>query len=853
MKLFQRGEQRMDASPSSEEPENDVPNIPEVLPVLPLRNVVVFPQSFVPLTVGQPRSIQLVDEAAVGTRVIGLVTMKDPGIEVPGPEDVHAVGTAAFIHRMIKGPDGNVGIFVQGLARIDIAEWVTESPYLQARVRVVPEVAELTLELQALMRNAADLFRRMVELVPHMPEEMMQAALGIDDPVQLAYFIASNVRMDIEDAQALLELPDVVTKFRSLTRMLNKELEVLELGRKIQSEAQEEMDKTQREYFLRQQLKAIQQELGEGDEQAMEVTELREKIEESGMPEEARREAMRELSRLEKLPPQAAEYGVIRTYLEWMTEMPWAVATEDNLDIGHARVVLDEDHYDLVDIKDRILEYLAVQKLRQERLQAENGEDEAGVNVSGAILSFIGPPGVGKTSLGQSIARALGRKFIRMSTGGVRDEAEIRGHRRTYIGAMPGRIVQGIRRAGTKNPVFMLDEIDKVGADWRGDPSSALLEVLDPAQNKDFRDHYLDVPFDLSQVLFITTGNVLSTISPPLRDRMEIIQLSGYTENDKLHIAKGYLAPRQVRRNGLREEEIEFSDEALRCIIRDYTREAGVRNLEREIGKVCRKVATQVAEGTVEHVVVQEEDVPELLGPQRFFFECADRTEVPGVATGLAATATGGDVLFIEATVMPGGKGFQLTGQLGDVMRESAQAALSYVRSKAEDLDIPPRFFDKADIHLHVPAGAIPKDGPSAGVTLATSLASLLTGRPIRADLGMTGEITLRGKVLPVGGIKQKVLAAHRAGLRTVIMPARNEKDLDEIPDEVRQEMEFVFVDTVSEVFDTALRQEVVDFPFLPERNGHERRGDSADREPALREPLEPAYAAGEESVSSEQ
>ncbi|MFQ5594315.1 MAG: endopeptidase La [Anaerolineae bacterium] len=853
MKLFQRGELRTDVSPGPEEPENDMPIIPEVLPVLPLRNIVVFPQTFVPLTVGQPRSVQLVDEAAVDTRIIGLLTMKNPDLETPGPGDVHSTGTAAYIHRMIKGPDGNTGLFVQGLARIDITEWVTETPYLKARARVVSEGAELTLELQALMRNAADLFRRMVELVPHMPEELMQAALNIDDPAQLAYFIASNTRMDLEDAQAFLEIPDVAAKFRSLTKMLNQELEVLELGRKIQSEAQDEMEKTQREYFLRQQLKAIQQELGEGDEQAMEATELREKIEQSGMSDEARKEALRELSRLEKLPPQAAEYGVIRTYLEWMTEMPWAVATEDNLDIRHAREVLDEDHYDLADIKDRILEYLAVQKLRQERLQAEGGEDEDGGEVSGAILSFIGPPGVGKTSLGQSIARALGRKFIRMSTGGVRDEAEVRGHRRTYIGAMPGRIVQGIRRAGTKNPVFMLDEIDKVGADWRGDPSSALLEVLDPAQNKDFRDHYLDVPFDLSQVLFITTGNVLSTISPPLRDRMEIIQLSGYTENDKLHIAKGYLVPRQVKQNGLRESEIQFTDEALRRIVRDYTREAGVRNLEREIGKVCRKVATQVAEGAVERVVVRDEDVPAHLGPQRFFFECADRTEVPGVATGLAATATGGDVLFIEATVMPGGKGFQLTGQLGDVMRESAQAALSYVRTKAEDLDIPPRFFDQTDIHLHVPAGAIPKDGPSAGVTMATSLASLLTGRPIRADAGMTGEITLRGQVLPVGGIKEKVLAAHRAGLRTVIMPTRNEKDLDDIPDEVREEMQFVFVDSVSEVFDTALRQEVVDFPFLPERNGHERRGGSADREPASREPLEPAYAAGEESVTGEQ
>ncbi|MFQ5857564.1 MAG: endopeptidase La [Anaerolineae bacterium] len=814
-----------------------MPEISEVLPILPLRNVVAFPHTFVPLRVGQPRSIQLIDEVAVGTRVIGLVAMKDPSVETPGPEDVYTTGTAAYIHRMIKGPDGNIGLYVQGLTRIEISEWVAEEPYLQARTRVVPETPEMTVELQALMRNVADLFRRIVELVPHMPEELMQAALNIDDPVQLVYFIASNIRMDLEDAQAFLEISEVVDKFRSLTTLLNQELEVLELGRKIQSEAQQEMEKTQREYFLRQQLKAIQQELGEGDEQAMEVAELQEKIEQSGMPEEARKEALRELSRLEKLPPQAAEYGVIRTYLEWMTEMPWAVATEDNLDIRHARQVLDEDHYDLEDIKERILEYLAVQKLRQERLEAEGEEEVVDLEGGGAILSFIGPPGVGKTSLGQSIARALGRKFIRMSLGGVRDEAEIRGHRRTYIGAMPGRIVQGIRRVGTRNPVFMLDEIDKVGADWRGDPSSALLEVLDPAQNRDFRDHYLDVPFDLSQVLFITTGNVLSTISPPLRDRMEIIQLSGYTENDKLHIAKGYLVPRRVKQNGLRETEIEFTDEALRRIIRDYTREAGVRNLEREIGKVCRKVATQIAEGTAEHVVIEEHAVPGYLGPQRFFFECADRTEIPGVATGLAATATGGDVLFIEATKMPGGKGFQVTGQLGDVMRESAQAALSHVRSKAADLGIPPRFFDQTDIHLHVPAGAIPKDGPSAGVTMATALASLLTGRPIRADVGMTGEITLRGQVLPVGGIKEKVLAAHRAGLRTVILPKRNEQDLEGIPDEIREEMYFIFVDAIDDVFDAALRQEVVEPAFPPQRDGHEQHDASEHEEPAPRQP----------------
>ncbi|MBS1251578.1 MAG: Lon protease 2 [Anaerolineales bacterium] len=840
MSSAQQEEQRVSVSAVPQQVQQDAPDIPDVLPILPLRNVVVFPRTFVPLTVGQPRSIQLVDEAAVGNRIMGLVATKDPSIETPGPGDVYTTGTAAYIHRMIKGADGNIGLFVQGLSRIDLAEWVAEEPYLQAHVSVVDESPEMTIELQALMRNTGDLFRRMVELVPHMPEELMEAALNIEDPAQLVYFIASNIRMDLEDAQNFLEISEVVDKFRSLTAIMNRELEVLELGRKIQTEAQEEMEKTQREYFLRQQLKAIQQELGEGDEQAMEVTELREKIEESGMPEEAHREATRELSRLEKLPPQAAEYGVIRTYLEWMTEMPWAEATEDNLEIGHARQVLDEDHYDLDDIKDRILEYLAVQKLRQERMGTEGGADVIDFEVGGAILSFIGPPGVGKTSLGQSIARALGREFIRMSLGGVRDEAEIRGHRRTYIGAMPGRIVQGIRRAGTKNPVFMLDEIDKVAADWRGDPSSALLEVLDPAQNKDFRDHYLDVPFDLSQVLFIATGNVLSTISPPLRDRMEIIQLSGYTENDKVHIAEGYLAPRQVKQNGLREDEIEFTAGALRRVIRDYTREAGVRNLEREIGKVCRKVATKIAEGGVERTIVEEDDVPAYLGPQRFFFECADRTELPGVATGLAATATGGDVLFIEATKMPGGKGFQVTGQLGDVMKESAQAALSYVRSKSEGLGIPSKFFNDTDVHLHVPAGAIPKDGPSAGVTMATALASLLTGRPIRADIGMTGEITLRGKVLPVGGIKEKVMAAHRAGLRTVILPERNEKDLENIPEEIREEMQFVFIEGVGEVFDTALRDEVVELAFPPQQDGPGER-DQAEKESP---PREPAMAA---------
>jgi len=591
--------------------------------------------------------------------------------------------------------------------------------------------------------------------------------------------------------------------------VLGREVEVLELGKRIQTEAQGEMEKAQREYLLREQLKAIRRELGEDDEQA-EAHELRDKIEAAGMPEEAKQEALKELERLSKMPSAAAEYSVIRTYLGWLVDLPWRVATEDHLDIAEARRVLDEDHYGLQKLKARILEYLAVRKLRLERAgerEAEAAElhDHIRREREGVILCFVGPPGTGKTSLGQSIARALGRKFIRQSLGGVRDEAEIRGFRRTYVGAMPGRVVQAMRRVGSRNPVFMLDEIDKLGADFRGDPAAALLEVLDPEQNREFRDHYLDVPFDLSQVMFITTANVLDTIPAPLRDRMEILQLSGYTEDEKVRIAQGYLVPRQIRENSLRRDEILFTEEALRRIIRDYTREAGVRNLEREIGSICRKVATRLAEGETSAVQVTPELVAEYLGPARFFYEAAERTEVPGVAIGLSWTPTGGDILFIEATRMPGGKGFTLTGQLGDVMRESAQAALSYVRANAATLGIAEDFYDRTDIHLHVPEGAIPKDGPSAGVTMATALASLLTGRPVRADVGMTGEITLRGQVLPVGGIKEKVLAANRAGLATVILPRRNEKDLEEVPAEVREKMCFILVDQVSQVFDAAL------------------------------------------------
>jgi ATP-dependent Lon protease len=668
---------------------------------------------------------------------------------------------------------------------------------------------EESIEVEALMRNAVDLLRRLVSLVSQLPDELLTAALNLDDPRQLVYFIATSIRMEIPDAQAILEIDGVREKLLRLTSIMTKELEVLELGRKIQSEAQSEMEKMQRDYFLREQLKAIKKELGEEDEQTVEIEEYRRKIAQAGMPEEAEKEALRELSRMEKMPPQAAEYSVIKTYLDWLTDMPWQIGTEDQLDIAHARQVLDEDHYDLEDIKERILEYLAVRKLKLERREEREQEeiaDHIRQEREGVILCFVGPPGTGKTSLGRSIARSLGRKFIRMSLGGMRDEAEIRGHRRTYIGAMPGRIIQGLKRVGTRNPVFMLDEIDKVGTDWRGDPSSALLEVLDPEQNRDFRDHYLDVPFDLSQVMFITTANMLSPIPAPLRDRMEILELDGYTEDEKVHIAQQYLIPRQLRENSLRPNEITFDDGAIRSIIRDHTREAGVRNLERQVGAVCRKVATRVAEGEGVSIHIQAGDLVEYLGKPRFYFEAAERTEIPGVATGVVWTPTGGDITFIEATRMRGSKRLILTGKLGDVMKESAQAAVSYVRSKADELGIEEDIFGKSDLHIHVPAGAVPKDGPSAGVTIATALVSLLTERPVRADVAMTGEITLRGQVLPVGGIKQKILGAARAGLHTVILPARNEPDLEDVPDEIRSKMDFVFADRVDDVFAVALR-----------------------------------------------
>lgn len=792
----------IESEPEKEESVDTTPAIPDELPVLPLRGTVVYPLTVLPLNVGQARSLKLVDDAvAAPARIIGLFTIKNEKFEDAGPEDVYEIGTAAVIHRMLRAPDGTVRLIVQGLERIRVQEFTSVEPYLKARIELAPENAEKTVEVEALMRNTVELFRKLVSLSQTLPEELLMAALNVEDPRQLVYMIATSLRIELTDAQQLLELDDIQDKLVKLNALLTKEVDVLELGKKIQGQAQAEMEKNQREYILREQLKQIQKELGEGSEQEAELKDYDKKITEAHMPEEAEKEARRELERMKTMPPAAAEYHVIKTYLDWLVDLPWNVITEDDLDIARARRILDEDHYDLKEVKERILEYLAVRKLRAER----GGDTEEARTYRGSILCFVGPPGVGKTSLGQSIARALGRKFIRMSLGGMHDEAEIRGHRRTYIGAMPGRLIQSIKRAGTKNPVIMLDEVDKIGQDFRGDPSSALLEVLDPAQNKTFRDHYLDVDFDLSQVIFISTANTLETISPPLRDRMEILPLSGYTEDEKLQIAKGYLIPRQLKENGLKPDEVVFDDDAIRQISRDYTREAGVRNLEREAGRVARKVATYIAEGKNPPFFITKDSVREMLGRPRFYYEVAERTETPGVATGLAWTPVGGDIMFIEATRMPGSKGFTVTGQLGDVMRESAQAAYSYVRSKANELGYDPKMIEQSDIHLHVPEGATPKDGPSAGVTMATALASLLTNRRVRDNVAMTGEITLRGRVLPVGGIKEKVLAAHRAGVDTVIVPNRNERDLEELPDQVRNDVKFVLAETVMDVFKTAL------------------------------------------------
>jgi len=790
--------------------EDETDQIPLELPILPLRGLVVYPETAVPLTIGQPRSIRLVDDVVSNDKkYIGLIASKNPELDTPGPEELFSVGTVAVVHRMFRAPDGTIRLLVQGTTRFRLEEMIQEEPYLKARIQLVPEIEEENLQIEALGRTARDQFARIAEMIPSIPRELVESVMLLEDPSQTVYTIANFQRIELEDAQELLELNSVEAKLEKLTALLAREVEVLEIGQKIQNEARSEIEKVQREYFLREQLKAIQRELGEGDEQTAEVDEFRQKIEAANLPEEADKQARRELDRMARLPTAAAEYGVIRTYLDWIVTLPWNKTTTDNLEIPHAREVLDQDHFGLEDVKERILEFLAVRRLGEER--AEEFWDDEGDEIrrlrEGVILCFVGPPGVGKTSLGRSIARSMERKFIRISLGGVRDEAEIRGHRRTYIGALPGRILQALRRVESHNPVFMLDEIDKLSTSFQGDPASALLEVLDPEQNSEFRDHYLEVGYDLSQVMFITTANWIENIPGPLRDRMEVIMLSGYTEGEKVEIANGYLIPRQIRENSLRPTEIKFLPEALKEIIRYYTREAGVRNLEREIGAVCRKVVTRIAEGEIETIEISPEIVREYLGRPRILGneEIALRTKMPGVAIGLAWTPTGGDVLFVEATQMPGSKGFQLTGSLGNVMKESARTALSYVRSQAERYGLAEDFYADSDFHIHVPAGAQPKDGPSAGVTMATALVSLVSGRSVCPEVGMTGEITLRGQVLPVGGIKEKVLAAHRSGLKKVILPKRNEVDLEDIPEEVQESMTFTFVEKVDEVFTAAL------------------------------------------------
>jgi ATP-dependent Lon protease len=777
--------------------QTDLPaGAPGVLPILPLKETVVFPDSMAPLAIGQERSVRLVDEAVAQDRTIALVTCRDAEKEPESAEDIYAVGTEAVIHKMIRVPDGTLRILLQGIRRVRLDRLIQDEPYLVGDFSELPDVAGAAKETEALARNVEALFGRIISLVPYLPDELQLAAANAENPSGLANLIATTMRLKTEEKQQLLEEANVEARLRKLTVILNRELEVFELGTKIQSQVQSEMETSQREYFLRQQLKAIQEELGESDEQQAEIAELRAKIEEANLPEEADRQARRELDRLSNLPPAAAEYGVIRTYLEWILSLPWNTVTEDDLDLRRARRVLDDDHYDLDKVKERIVEQLAVSKLK--------------ADLSGPILCFVGPPGVGKTSLGQSIARTLGRKFVRISVGGVRDEAEIRGHRRTYIGAMPGTIIRALRDAESKNPVFMIDEIDKMGADWRGDPSSAMLEVLDPAQHHSFRDHYLDLPFDLSKVLFICTANQLEPIPPPLRDRMEIIELAGYTEDEKVGIARKYLVPKQLAEHGLDPKQLTFTEKALRLVVREYTREAGVRNLERAIATLCRKAAHQIAQGKLERARCDERKVRTWLGRRKFAGEVRQRTSDAGVATGLAVTPVGGDILFVEATSMPGDGKLIVTGQLGEVMRESAQAALSWVRGHWRELELERDWFEDRDVHIHVPAGAVPKDGPSAGITMATALASLALSKPVSEEVAMTGELTLTGQVLPIGGVKEKVLAAERAGITTVILPKENEGDLDDLPKDVRKSMVFVLADSIDEVIEAAFPQGAV-------------------------------------------
>lgn len=769
--------------------------IPDTLPVLPVRDIVVFPYMILPLFVGREMSIKAIDYSLSTNRMVFLLTQKDLNVENPAPEDLFSIGTVAIVMRMLKLPDGRVKILVQGLSKARALKYDQTDPFFKASIEKITDqkTEPLSIEDEALVRNAKGQLEKVVSLGKSILPDIMGVVENIEEPGRLADLVASNIGLKTEQSQEILEIIDPVQRLKRVSEILSRETELLTVQQKIQSEARGEIDKTQREYFLREQLKAIQKELGDIDERAEEIKEFKKKIEDAKMPEKVLKEAEKQLKRLEKMHPDSAEAGTVRTYLDWLVEIPWSKSTTDNLDIKAAEKVLNDDHYDLEKVKERILEYLSVRKLKEK--------------MKGPILCFIGPPGVGKTSLGKSIARSLGREFVRMSLGGVRDEAEIRGHRRTYVGALPGRIIQGIKTAGTINPVFMLDEIDKIGTDYRGDPSSALLEVLDPEQNNSFADHYLAVPFDLSRVMFITTGNLVDTIPGPLRDRMEIIYLSGYTTEEKLGIAKNYLIPKQLDEHGISDKVLKLTDQGLFNLISQYTREAGVRNLEREIAHLCRKVAKKIAEGRDKPFVMTAKNIHRYLGVPKFLPEEEIEKDEVGVSTGLAWTESGGDIIYVEATTMKGKGHLTLTGQLGDIMKESAQAALSYVRSKAAFLGINEDMFSKIDLHIHVPAGAIPKDGPSAGITMATAIASALTGKPVSKNVAMTGEVTLRGRVLPIGGLKEKTLAAKRMGIKKVIVPERNRKDLEDIPKYIKKDMEFVFAETMDDVLKVALKK----------------------------------------------
>jgi len=765
---------------------DDKSHIPKVLPILPLRGTVIYPTMVIPLLVARKKSIQMINEVLESDRIIGLVAQKNPEEEDPKIKDIYRLGIAAQIIKVIKMPDDSVRIMIEGLKRIRIKQFIQKEPYFSARIEKVTERFSPGIKTDALIRNIKVLFKNIVKNSPNLPKEFSLIIQNITEPGKLADIIASSLNLSIKERQEILSLINIGKRLERVHILLNREQKILQSRNKIQTQIKDEMDKAQKEYYLRQQMRALQKELGEGDDRTVEIEELSRRIEEANLPEEADEAAMKELNRLKRMPPAAAEYTVARTYLDWILELPWNITTSDNLDTKSVKTILDEDHFGLDKVKKRIVEYIAVRHLK--------------ADMKGPILCFVGPPGTGKTSLGRSIARAMNRKFHRISVGGVRDEAEIRGHRRTYVGALPGRIIQGLRKAGANNPVFMMDEVDKIGMDFRGDPASALLEVLDPEQNNSFSDHYLDVSFDLSRTMFITTANILETIPPALRDRMEVLYLSGYTPEEKIEIAKKHLIPRQLSEHGLSGKYLRFRKSALVNIIQGYTREAGVRNLERELSAICRAVAREVVEGRKKPAIITAEKLHKYLGPIKFFSELSIRTKEPGVAIGLAYTPAGGDILFIEVTNMQGKKTITLTGQLGDIMKESAQAAISFVRSKANRLNISSDFFEKTDLHIHVPEGAVPKDGPSAGITIVVALISLLTNQVVAPKLAMTGEITLRGHVLPVGGIKEKMLAAYRAGIQTVILPKRNEKDLEEIPPYVKTKLGFVFVSQISDV-----------------------------------------------------